>query len=165
MVTVRFTLDTACVISMVKTESNNPPGEVAAIARVIDLAREGRIELQLAVADDRDLDRFKTPEGRVRQLAWLASAPIAGRRASGLFIIGVSVIGGPDVISSDRDAELYDAIRTILDFTLASMGLMEDAPSAASRTAPATRRWPHASTTSRCASARCSVHRRLKFAD
>ena len=113
--TRRFTLDTACVIAMVKTESNDPPAEVAAIARLIDLARDGRIELQLAVAYDRDFDRFKTPEGRVRQLEWLASAPIAGQRASGLFIIGVSMLDGPDVISSEKDSELYDAIHTILD--------------------------------------------------
>lgn len=113
--TLRFTLDTACVIAMVKTESNNPPGEVEAIARLIDLAREGGIELQLTVAYDRDFDRFKTPEGRVRQIDWLACAPIAGQRASGLFIVGVSEIDGPDNISSDEDAETYRTIRTILD--------------------------------------------------
>ena len=73
VVTSLFTLDTACVIAMVKTESNHPPGEVDAIARLIDLAREGCIELQLAVAYDRDFDRFKTPEGRVRQLDWMHS--------------------------------------------------------------------------------------------
>ena len=115
MVTFRFTLDTACIIAMVKTESNNPPAEVAAIIRLIDSARDGRIHLQLAVAYDRDFDRFRAPEGRARQIEWLASAPIAGQRASGLFIIGVSVIDGPDVISSDEDAELYDAIRTIVE--------------------------------------------------
>lgn len=115
IVTLRFTLDTTCVIAMAKAESNNPPDEIDAIGRLIDLAGDDQIELQLAAAYDRDFERFKTPEGRARQIEWLAFAPIAEERASGLFIIGVSVLDGPDVISSDQDARLYDAIRAILD--------------------------------------------------
>jgi hypothetical protein len=114
-VTLRFTLDTVCVIAMAKAECNNPPEQVAAIERLIDMAADGSIDLQLAVAYDRDFERFRAPEGRRRQLEWLSAAPIATPRASGLFILGVSVIGGPDVIASDEDASLYSAVQAILD--------------------------------------------------
>lgn len=110
-----FTLDTTCVIAMAKTENGNRPDEVAAIARLIDMARDGRIELQLTVAYDRDFDRYRAPEGRSRQLEWLSKAPILDERASGLFVIGVSVLDGPDVTASDQDAGLYERIRSILD--------------------------------------------------
>ena len=113
--TLLFTLDTVCVIAMVKTELNNPPEQVAAIERLTDMAASGSIELQLAAAYDRDFERFRSPQGRARQLEWLSAAPIATPRASGLFVIGVSALGGPDALASDDDAELYSAVRAILD--------------------------------------------------
>lgn len=112
---LRFTVDTTCVIAMAKTESGNPIDEIAALDQLIELAREGRVELQLTVAYDRDFDRYKTPEGRARQLDWLASAPIVKEHAAGLFVLGVSVLDGPDVIASDEDAARYTTIRSILD--------------------------------------------------
>jgi hypothetical protein len=114
-VVLRFTLDTTCVIAMAKTESGNPPTEVEAIAQLIDMARDGRVQLQLTAAYDRDFDRYRAPEGRSRQMEWLSNVPIIEQRASGLFVIGVSVLDGPDVIASDEEAATYDRIRSILD--------------------------------------------------
>ena len=114
-VVLRFTLDTTCVIAMAKAESGNPPTEGEAIAQLIDMARAGRVELQLTAAYDRDFDRYRAPEGRSRQMEWLSNVPILEERASGLFVIGVSVVDGPDVIASDEDAAMYDQIRSILD--------------------------------------------------
>lgn len=125
---LRFTLDTTCVISMVKPETGNPPDEVDALAQLIDLAREGRIDLQLTVAYDRDFDRYKPPDGRSRQLEWLASAPIVEQRTAGLFVIGVSMLDGPDVVASDEDAALYDKIRSILDPGFDGAALADDPP-------------------------------------
>lgn len=112
---MRFTLDTACVVTLSKSEPDTPPDQIAALVQLVDLASDGVIELQLAAAYDRDFDRYKAPDGRARQLAWLAAAPIAEPRVSGLFVIGVSVIEGPDVIASDEEASLYDDIRAVLD--------------------------------------------------
>ena len=112
---LRFTLDTTCVIAMAKTESGNPPTELDAIARLIDMARAGRVELQLTASYDRDFDRYRSPEGRSRQLEWLSNVPVIPERAPGLFVIGVSVLDGPDVIASDQDAAMYERIRSILD--------------------------------------------------
>jgi hypothetical protein len=114
-VALRFTLDTACVIAMAKEESGNPPSELDAISRLIDMARVGRLELQLTASYDRDFDRYRSAEGRSRQLEWLSNVPVVPERASGLFVIGVSSLDGPDIIASDEDAAMYERIRSILD--------------------------------------------------
>lgn len=128
VVALRFTLDTTCVIAMAKSESGNPPAEVDAIARLIDMARAGRVELQLTAAYDRDFDRYRSPEGRANQLEWLSSVPVVAERASGLFVLGVSVLDGPDVLASDEDAAVYQRIRSIIDPDFNGNPLSADPP-------------------------------------
>jgi hypothetical protein len=117
-----LTLDTNCIIPFVKHEPGNRPDELDALTALINAADDGSIELQLTASYDRDAARNRNDDGRARQLEWLASAPILPRRAAGLFVIGVYVLDGPDVVASDEDGELYDAIRAVVapnvDFTL-----------------------------------------------
>ena len=115
---LRFTLDTGCVIAIVRREQpGTPPEQLAALESLIELARAGTIDLQLAAAYERDFDRYRGDEGRQRQLEWLQQAPIAAEPVGGLFIIGVSRLGGPDVIASENDGDFALAVRNVLDPT------------------------------------------------
>lgn len=115
---LRFTFDTGCVIAIVRPgQPGTPPEQLAAIARLIELARTGTVDLQLAAAYERDFDRYRGDEGRQRQLEWLRQAPITAEPVGGLFIIGVSRLSGPDVIASEKDVDFAVAVRNVLDPT------------------------------------------------
>jgi hypothetical protein len=108
-----LTLDTNCVIPFVREQPMHRT-QFDALTALIDAADSGIIELQLTASYDRDFARYQGDDGRARQLKWLASAPIIRERAAGLFILGVSVLDGPDVHASDEEGVLYDAIRDVV---------------------------------------------------
>jgi hypothetical protein len=129
-----LTLDTSCVSALANPEATNDPAEVRALDRIIDLARDGRIRVQVTSAYDRDFSRWKDPVGRESRLGWLANAPPLPR-APGVFRLDVSLLGGGDVLGGDGDVEFDQELRSVLLPTLAvdAIPSHEEAPNRAAK--------------------------------
>src|SRR5947209_218077 len=82
--TPTLTLDTSCVSALANPSSSDDAGEVVALGDIIDLARAGRVKLQLTASYERDFKRDKDEPRRAERLDWLADAPpIPASTASG----------------------------------------------------------------------------------
>jgi hypothetical protein len=115
MVTIPvFTLDTSCVSALANPEnSSSDPTEVAAMDRIVDLAREGLASLQLTTSYERDFGRWTNETGRKERLEWLGQVPMLPP-APGLFRLDVSTLDGSDVLASDDEEPMDGQLRTIL---------------------------------------------------
>lgn len=116
-----LTLDTSCVSAVANpSKSNSPVTEVAAIEKILEMASNGLVQLQLTTAYERDFDRWNNPGGRAERLAWLERAPVLTIRAPGVFRLNVSVLTGEDGLAGRGEADLDKALRSILpgDYTV-----------------------------------------------
>jgi hypothetical protein len=109
-----ITLDTVCVSALANPSTTVDPAEVTALEELIDQFVEGTVRLQLTTAYQRDLERFTDEDGRRQRLEWLRSVPQM-EHAAGVFRLDVSVLDGPDTLGSDRDVELDDELRALLE--------------------------------------------------
>lgn len=108
-----MTLDTACISAVANPATSNDPSEVAALESLVDMARSGRVELQLTLAYERDFERWTDDAGRRARLQWLAEAPPM-RRVAGVFRLDVSRLDAGDVLGGGVDVELDRQLRDIL---------------------------------------------------
>lgn len=102
-----FTLDTSCVIAVVKAEP-----DAIAVEGLIDAARAGQVKLWTTAAFDADMTRASN-ENLSANLGWLADQPIL-QGAPGPFRLGYSMLDGPDVLISEADAEAVAAVEGIV---------------------------------------------------
>jgi hypothetical protein len=116
-----LTLDTCCISALANPMGTEDRSEVAALERIVDLAREGRVQLQVAAAYERDASRWHDVEGLATRAAWLASVPEL-RRAPGIFRLDVSQLGA-DMLGSQQDVDLDRQLRSILRPSLAARTL------------------------------------------
>ncbi len=128
-----LTLDTSCVSAGAAPQPSDPPDEVAAIVALIDLAREGRVRLQLTAAYERDVERWRDDVGRAQRAAWLAKVPI--KAVGGVFRLDVSVLGGPDVLAGNADVSLNERLKALLAPTTSARHIAgyEEAPGVAAK--------------------------------
>lgn len=127
-----LTLDTSCVSALANPSPSNDAGEVAALNDIIDLARAGRVNLQLTASYERDFERWKDEPRRAERLDWLAQAPPIPR-VGGMARFDVSDYNGMDTFASDGDVVLDQQLRSILRPSLAGQSIpaYEDEPGAA----------------------------------
>jgi hypothetical protein len=85
---LRLTLDTNCVIHAAQAQPYGPQ-----VDELVDLARDGRVDLWITEAFSVDQERAPTDKHQ-RNLAWLGQRPPIGR-ISGPFRLGYSALGGP----------------------------------------------------------------------
>jgi hypothetical protein len=109
---VVVTLDTCCVSAIAHDEAAHGE-QVEAIGALIDLARVGRIGLQVTTAYERDFERLRDEGKRSERLAWLSTAPVIDT-VGGVLRWDVSVWDGLDVWAGDDEAELADRVRAIV---------------------------------------------------
>lgn len=102
-----FTLDTSCIIHAVQQQEH-----AAAVERLTDAARAGRVTLWLTAAFDADMTRAWSEHLRAN-LTWLAGQPIL-RAAPGPFRLDYSCLDGADVLVSDEQALVIDAVEDIV---------------------------------------------------
>ena len=104
-----FTLDTSCVIHAVQQQEH-----AAAVERLADAARGGQVTLWLTAAFSADMTRASS-EHLQANLTWLAGQPIL-QTAPGPFRIDFdySYLDGPDVLVSDEQALVIDAVEDIV---------------------------------------------------
>jgi len=102
-----FTLDTSCVIAAVQQQEHAKDVE-----RLTEAAREGQVTLWLTAAFAADQTRASSEYVRAN-LAWLAEQPIL-QAAPGPFRLDYSYLDGPDVLVSDQQAAVIDAIEDIV---------------------------------------------------
>ncbi|GAA1548405.1 hypothetical protein GCM10009804_00950 [Kribbella hippodromi] len=114
---LRLTLDTYCVIVAAQDLTHR-----AEIDQLVDLAQAGKIELWLTTAYAYDQSTAPADKHAVN-LAWLAERPCIGT-LPGPFRIGLSPIGGHDVISPDSMKSADEKIRAIVLPELLAAGKM-----------------------------------------
>lgn len=102
-----FTLDTSCVIHAVQQQAYSP-----AIEQLVAAARAGRVALCLTAAFEEDMTRASNEHVRAN-LSWLAGQPIL-RPIPGPFRLDYSHLDGPDVLITDEQAKVIDAIEEIV---------------------------------------------------
>jgi hypothetical protein len=102
----RFTLDTSCVVAAVGEE---PAGDQ--IEELVELARSGKIGIVITSGFEVD-QRRATNNRRQANLEWLARAQILP--VPGPFRLGMSHLGGPDVLTNDDIPAVDEAISTIV---------------------------------------------------
>jgi hypothetical protein len=129
-----LTLDTCCISALANPTATNDPSEVTALQRIVDLALEGRVQLQVTAAYERDAIRWRCVDGQAARAAWLASAPELPR-APGGFRLDVSELQGGDVLGGQEDVDLDQQLRSILRPSLSALALSshEEAPGAATK--------------------------------
>jgi hypothetical protein len=104
---MRLTLDTSSVIHAAQAQRYGPQ-----IDELVDLACQGRVGLWITTAFAVDQERAPADKHE-RNLAWLSQRPTIGR-IRGPFRLGLSMLGGPDVLT-DADTSTADAaLREIL---------------------------------------------------
>lgn len=109
---VIVTLDTCCVSAIAHDEPAHAE-QVEAIGALIDLARVGRVGLQVTAAYERDFERLRDEGKRSERLAWLSTAPVI-ETVGGVLRWDVSVWDGLDVWAGDDDGELADRVQAIV---------------------------------------------------
>lgn len=102
-----FTLDTSCVIHAVQRQDH-----ATAVEKLTGAARAGRVTLWLTSAFDADMSRASS-ENLHANLEWLAVQPVL-QGAPGPFRLDYSYLEGPDVLLSDDQATVIDAIEDIV---------------------------------------------------
>jgi hypothetical protein len=102
----RFTLDTTCIIAAVGGEQGSNQ-----IEELVELARSGKIGIVITSGFEVD-QRRATNERRQANLEWLGRAPILP--VPGPFRLGMSHLGGPDVLTDDDIPAVDEAISTIV---------------------------------------------------
>jgi hypothetical protein len=102
----RFTLDTSCVLAAVGGEpaSNH-------VEELVELARSGKIGIVITSGFGVD-QRRATDKRRQANLEWLARAQVLS--VPGPFRLGMSYLGGPDVLTEDDIPAVDEAISTIV---------------------------------------------------
>ena len=102
-----FTLDTSCVIHAVQQQEH-----AGAVERLADAARAGRVTLWLTAAFNADMTRASS-EHLQANLTWLTGQPIL-QPAPGPFRLAYSHLDGPDVLVSDLQALVIDAVEDVV---------------------------------------------------
>jgi hypothetical protein len=102
----RFTLDTSCIIAAVGGEQGSDQ-----IEELVELARSEKIGIFITSGFEVD-QRSATNERRQANLEWLAGAPILP--VPGPFRLGMSHLGGPDVLTDDDIPAVDEAISMIV---------------------------------------------------
>lgn len=102
-----FTLDTSCVIHVVQQQEH-----AGAVERLVDAAQAGRVILWLTAAFSADMTRASS-EHLQANLTWLAGQPIM-QTAPGPFRLDYSYLDGPDVLVTDDQSLVIDAIEDIV---------------------------------------------------
>jgi predicted nucleic acid-binding protein len=102
----RFTLDTSCIIAAVGGEQGSNE-----IEELVELARSGKIGIVITSGFDVD-QRRASNERRQANLEWLTRAAILP--VPGPFRLGMSQLGGPDVLTDDDIPAVDEAISTIV---------------------------------------------------
>lgn len=102
-----FTLDTSCVIHAVQRQEY-----AAAIERLTDAARAGRVALWLTAAFDADMTRASSANLGANR-TWLTGQPIL-QAAPSPFRLDYSAIDGPEVLVSDQQTAVIDTIEKIV---------------------------------------------------
>jgi len=102
-----FTLDTGCIIAAVQQQEHAKDVE-----QLTKFAREGRVTLWLTAAFAADQTRASSEYVRANQ-AWLAEQPVL-QAAPGPFRLDYSCLDGPDVLVSDEQAAVIDAIEDLV---------------------------------------------------
>lgn len=123
-------MDTVCVIYLAAPSESHLPEERLALEQLVDRAIIGEVQLQLTASFDRDLGRLADSEAMAARTAWLAEAPVARRRAAGLFRLDASVLDGPDVLAGDADTAMADALQGLLVSGRALNRVLDDPSSA-----------------------------------
>jgi hypothetical protein len=105
---LRLTLDTSSVIHGAQAQPYGPQ-----IDELVDLARRGQIGLWITTAFAVDQETAPADKHQ-RNLAWLNARPTI-RRVPGPFLVGYSMVGGPDwLMDDDDDTAAVDALCEIL---------------------------------------------------
>jgi hypothetical protein len=107
VVVLVFTLDTSCVIHAVQQQEN-----AAAVERLVDEARAGKVTLWLTAAFGADMTRASSEHVRAN-MKWLAAQPIM-QTAPGPFRLDYSTLDGPDVLITDEQALVIDSVEEIV---------------------------------------------------
>lgn len=102
-----FTLETGCIIAAVQQQEH-----AKNVERLTKLAREGQVTLWLTAAFAADQTRASIEYVRANQ-AWLAEQPVL-QAAPGPFRLDYSYLDGPDVLVSDEQAAVIDAIEDLV---------------------------------------------------
>jgi hypothetical protein len=102
-----FTLDTGCIIAAVQQQEHAEDVE-----RLTNAAREGQVTCWLTAAFAADQTRASSEYVRANR-AWLAEQPIL-QVAPGAFRLDYSYLDGPDVLVSDQQAAVIEAIEDIV---------------------------------------------------
>jgi hypothetical protein len=102
----RFTLDTSCVIAAVGGEPASNQ-----IEELVELARSEKIGIVITSGFEVD-QRRATDERRQANLEWLTRAPILPM--PGPFRLGMSHLGGPDVLTDDDIPAVDETIARIV---------------------------------------------------
>jgi hypothetical protein len=102
----RFTLDTSCIIAAVGGQRGG-----AQIEELVELARSGKIGIVITSGFDVD-QRKATDKRRRANLEWLARAQILS--VPGPFRLGMSYLGGPDVLTDDDIPAVDGAIAEVV---------------------------------------------------
>ena len=102
-----FTLDTGCIIAAVQQQEH-----AKHVEQLIRFAREGRVTLWLTAAFAADQTRASSEYVRANQ-AWLAEQPVL-QAAPGPFRLDYSYLHDPDVLVSDEQAAVIEAIEDLL---------------------------------------------------
>jgi hypothetical protein len=99
-------LDTSCIIAAVGGEQGSNE-----IEELVELARSGKIGIVITSGFDVD-QRRASNERRQANLEWLTRAAILP--VPGPFRLGMSQLGGPDVLTDDDIPAVDEAISTIV---------------------------------------------------
>lgn len=102
-----FTLDTSCVLHAVEQQE-----QAAAVERLADAARAGRVTLWLTAAFNADMTRASSEQLQAN-LTWLAGQPIL-QTVPGPFRLDYSDLDGRDVLVSDEQALVIGAVEDIV---------------------------------------------------
>lgn len=102
-----FTLDTGCIIAAVQQQKHAKDVE-----RLTEAAREGKVTLWLTAAFAADQTRASSQNLRANAV-WLATQPIL-QGTPGPFRLDYSRLDGPDVLVSDEQAAVIEAIEDIV---------------------------------------------------
>jgi len=102
-----LTLDTGCIISAVQQQEH-----AKHVEWLTEAAQEGQVTLWLTAAFAADQTRASS-EFVQANLAWLAEQPVL-QAAPGPFRLDYSYVDGPDVLVSDQQAAVIDAIEDIV---------------------------------------------------